>query len=376
MGKKVLITGGAGFIGSNLSLKLLDKGYEVVVLDNLLPQLHGNKEDSLLFNSIKGKVEFIEADVRDRVALRSALSGVSVIVHLAAETGTGQSMYEVDRYVDVNCRGTAILLELLQSGGNKVEKVILSSSRAVYGEGKYRNKKGEIIYPVSRSEKNMSAGKFEPVGQNEEELELMATDELSAISPLSIYAVTKFNQEQYLRIICSALGIPSVIFRFQNVYGPGQSLKNPYTGILSIFSTQIKNKSAINIFEDGLETRDFVFIDDVVEAIILGIEKKEADNEIFNVGSGVATNVLHVAQTLKNYYQSDIEIKVTGNYRVGDIRHNYADISRIGKLLGFVPSVDFETGLKRFANWVNRQQIVKGDFAKTIEELKAKNLFR
>ena len=376
MTKKVLITGGAGFIGSNLSLKLLDKGYEVVVLDSLLAQLHGNKEDSSLFNSIKGKVEFIEGDVRDRATLQHALSGVTIIIHLAAETGTGQSMYEVERYVDVNCRGTAVLLELLQSGGNKIEKVILSSSRAVYGEGKYRNKKGEIVYPLSRSEGSMAAGQFEPVGPDGEELELMATDEVAAISPLSIYAATKFNQEQYVQIICSALGIPSVIFRFQNVYGPGQSLKNPYTGILSIFSTQIKNGSDIDIFEDGLETRDFVFIDDVVTAIIMGIEKKDADNEIFNVGSGVSTAVLHVAQTLKNYYHSDVAIKVTGKYRIGDIRHNYADIAKIQRSLGFVPSVNFATGLKRFTDWVNGQQITKGDFAKTMAELKAKNLFR
>ena len=376
MAKRVLITGGAGFIGSNLSLKLIQKGYEVLVLDNLSPQIHGTKKDSALYNSIRDKVKFIEGDVRDRSAVKSCLNGVNVIIHLAAETGTGQSMYEIEKYIDTNCRGTAVFLELLQSENHSVEKVILASSRAVYGEGKYQNGKGEIVYPDSRTESQMNLKKFEPCGPEGEELQCTATDEKSKVNPLSLYAITKFNQEQYVRLICSSIGIPWVIFRYQNVFGPTQSLKNPYTGILSIFSTQIKNGNDITIFEDGLESRDFIYIDDAVNATISGIEKKQADNEIFNVGSGVPTSVTNVAQTLKTLYKSKVAITVTGNYRIGDIRHNYADISKIKKQLNFNPTIDFEAGIDKFVMWVNEQQIEKDTYQKSIDELKAKNLFK
>ncbi len=376
MAKKVLITGGAGFIGSNLSLQLLQKGYEVIVLDNLSPQIHGNKEQSPLYNSIKDKVQFIEADVRDRESLVDVVKQANVIIHLAAETGTGQSMYSVEKYIDVNCTGTGALLDVLLNEKHNVEKVILSSSRAVYGEGKYQNAKGEAVYPTSRSEEQMQLKKFEPLDENGNDLKVLATDEDSRINPLSLYGITKYNQEQYVSMMCGAAKIPFVIFRYQNVYGPGQSLKNPYTGILSIFSTQIKNGNNINVFEDGLESRDFVFVDDVVNATILGIEKPEANNEVFNVGSGVATSVLTVAETLKRLYQSSIEIKTTGNYRLGDIRHNFAALEKIKSKLGFVPKTNFETGIKLFADWVNTQQIEKDNYEKSMAELAAKGLLK
>ena len=205
---------------------------------------------------------------------------------------------------------------------------------------------------------------------------MQATDEISKINPLSIYGITKYNQEQYVQLACASVNIPYVIFRYQNVYGPGQSLKNPYTGILSIFSTQIKNGNNINVFEDGKESRDFVFIDDVVNATILGIEKQEANNKTFNVGSGVATSVIKVAETLKRLYSSSVEIKVTGNYRIGDIRHNYADLEKIKKQLGFAPVTDFETGIALFADWVNQQQIEKDNFEKSMAELAEKGLLK
>jgi dTDP-L-rhamnose 4-epimerase len=375
MAEKILITGGAGFIGSNLSLQLIEKGYKVVVLDNLSPQIHGNNNDSPLFNSIKDIVEFIEADVRDRDAVSKAFSGVDVVVHLAAETGTGQSMYAVQKYIDVNCTGTGVLLDVLLNEKNTVKKVVLASSRAVYGEGRYWAKNG-VVYPTLRSEKQMQQKKFEPLGDDGEELQLQATDETSKINPLSIYGITKYNQEQYIQLACASIHIPSVIFRYQNVYGPGQSLKNPYTGILSIFSTQIKNGNSINVFEDGKESRDFVFIDDVVNATILGIEKPEANNQIFNVGSGVAISVIQVAETLKRLYLSSVEIKTSGNYRVGDIRHNYADLEKIKKQLGFAPQTDFETGISLFVAWVNQQQIEKDNYEKSMIELAEKGLFK
>lgn len=375
--KKVLITGGAGFIGSNLSLQLISKGYQVVVLDNLSPQIHGSvKEGSQLYKSIAGKVEFIEADVRDRDAVSKAVNGVDTIVHLAAETGTGQSMYAIEKYIDINCSGTGVLLDVLLNQKHNVKKVVLASSRAVYGEGKYRNNKNEIVYPPSRSKEQMQQKKFDPIDSDGNILEVLATDERSQINPLSIYAITKYNQEQYVQMACTSIGIPYVIFRYQNVYGPGQSLKNPYTGILSIFSTQIKNHNPVNVFEDGKESRDFVFIDDVVSATVAGIEKAEADNEIFNVGSGVPTPVIKVAETLKALYGSTVEINLTGNYRIGDIRHNYADLRKIKTQLGFIPQISFEAGIEKFTDWVNKQQIESDNYDKSMKELADKGLLK
>lgn len=374
--KRILITGGAGFIGSNLSLQLLQRGHIVTVLDNLSEQIHGNKTDSQLYNSIKDKVEFIEADVRDRAAMIAAVKNADIVVHLAAETGTGQSMYAIERYIDVNCTGTGVLLDVLLNEPNQVKKVVLSSSRAVYGEGKYLDTKGQVVYPSSRSDAQMQQKKFELLDEAGNTLQLQATDEDSKINPLSLYAITKYNQEQYISLTCASIGLPYVIFRYQNVYGPGQSLKNPYTGILSIFSTQIKNGNNINVFEDGLESRDFVFIDDVVNATVAGIEKDEANNQVFNVGSGVATPVIKVAETLRTLYNSNVEIKVTGNYRIGDIRHNYACLTRSKTVLDFTPGTNFETGISKFAAWVNQQQTEKDTYEKSMAELAARGLLK
>lgn len=375
MNKNVLITGGAGFIGSNLALKLVEKGYKVTVLDNLSEQIHGTNSD--LLQSIEGKVTFIKGDVRNSADWQKALLHQHIVVHLAAETGTGQSMYEVQKYVDVNINGTAIFLDYLVNEKHSVEKVIIASSRAIYGEGKYKCVEHGLIYPDERLEKDLSKGDFEPkCPVCNTDLLLQATDENSKIHPSSIYGITKQNQEQMVLNVCQSIGIPAVAFRYQNVYGPGQSLKNPYTGILSIFSTQIKNGNDINIFEDGKESRDFVFIDDVVKATVLGIQKKEADFEVFNVGSGKGTTVTDVAQTLKSLYKSPVNIKETGNFRLGDIRHNYADLSHIQNKLGFQPDVDFQTGVAAFAEWVNGQEIQEDRYLKSIEEMKAKGLFK
>jgi dTDP-L-rhamnose 4-epimerase len=204
----------------------------------------------------------------------------------------------------------------------------------------------------------------------------MATDEESKIHPSSVYGITKQNQEQMIMTVCPTLGIHPVAFRYQNVYGPGQSLKNPYTGILSIFSTQIKNGNGINIFEDGKETRDFVYVNDVVDATILGIEKEEANNEIFNVGTGVPTDVITVANGLITNYGIDVPVTISGNYRLGDIRHNYADITKIKNKLGFEPQFSFEQGLKQFTNWVDKQEVQQDNYVKSIEEMKAKGLYK
>lgn len=376
--KNVLITGGAGFIGSNLALKLIAKGYKVTVLDNLSPQIHGDnpEQSSPLFISIKDSVKFIEGTVTSKDDWIKALDGQDTIVHYAAETGTGQSMYEIQKYVDVNVNGTAIMLDLLANTNHHVKKVVIASSRSIYGEGKYINERGESVYPQHRTSEYMDGGDFEVKFSGSEILKLVGTDEESKIHPSSVYGITKQNQEQMIMTVCPTLGIAPVAFRYQNVYGPGQSLKNPYTGILSIFSTQIKNGNGINIFEDGKETRDFVYIDDVVDATILGIEKEEANNEVFNVGTGVATDVISVATNLIKNYGVDVPVAVSGNYRLGDIRHNYADLTKINSKLGFMPKYSFEDGLKEFTNWVNTQEVEKDNYQKSIDEMKAKGLYK
>lgn len=376
--KNVLITGGAGFIGSNLALKLIEKGYQVTVLDNLSPQIHGDNptETSPLYLSIKDKVKFIHGTVTSKRDWEEALKDQDAIVHYAAETGTGQSMYEVEKYVDVNINGTALMLNLLVNGAYNVKKVVVASSRSIYGEGKYISKELGGVYPTQRESIHMDQGDFEVKYPNSSALTLVGTDEESKIHPSSVYGITKQNQEQMVLTVCPTVGIAGVAFRYQNVYGPGQSLKNPYTGILSIFSTQIKNGNNINIFEDGLESRDFVYIDDVVDATILGLEKEEANNQVFNVGTGVATNVLTVANELVKNYGVDVAINVSGNYRLGDIRHNYADLTKINRLLGFSPKVSFEAGLKNFAEWVNTQEVQEDKYQKSIDEMKAKGLYK
>ncbi len=379
--KHILITGGAGFIGSTLSLQLIEKGYRVTVLDNLHPQIHGTDPatTSPLYRSIKDKVEFIKGDVVNPADWEKALKGQHIIVHLAAETGTGQSMYEIARYTNVNVSGTAILLDHLTNQQHTIEKVVVASSRAIYGEGKYLSKSTQQYhYPVSRKEADLQQGIFElrdPDNENEF-LEVCATDEQSKIQPNSIYGLTKYHQEQALMICCKSLDIPCVAFRYQNVYGVGQSLTNPYTGILSIFSTRIKQHKPINIFEDGMESRDFVFIDDVVNATIAGIEKETANYHAFNVGTGTATSVLEVAQTLMRNYDIEIPLEVTGQYRKGDIRHNFADISLLKEHLDIVPSVDFASGIALFCNWVNQQSIKEDRYEQSLAEMKAKGLMK
>ncbi|MGG5208554.1 NAD-dependent epimerase/dehydratase family protein [Chryseobacterium sp. MIQD13] len=376
--KNILITGGAGFIGSNLALKLIDKGYNITVLDNLSPQIHGENpaETSPLYLSIKDKVKFILGSVTSEEDWKKALEGQDAIVHYAAETGTGQSMYEVKKYIDVNIGGTAILLDLLVNTKHNIKKVVVASSRSIYGEGKYISQELGAVYPTQRTADYMDKGDFEVKYSGSSALTLVGTDETSKIHPSSVYGITKQNQEQMVLTVCPTIGIAGVAFRYQNVYGPGQSLKNPYTGILSIFSTQIKNGNGINIFEDGKETRDFVFIDDVVDATILGLEKEEADNHVFNVGTGVATDVLEVANGLIKNYGVDVPVTVSGNYRLGDIRHNYADLTKIESLLGFEPKVSFEQGLRKFTEWVNTQEVQEDQYQKSIDEMKAKGLYK
>lgn len=376
--KNILITGGAGFIGSNLALALIKKGYKITVLDNLSPQIHGAdpEQTSPLYISIKDEVTFIKGTVTSRFDWVKALENQDVIVHFAAETGTGQSMYCIEKYTEVNIHGTAIMLDILANNEHQVKKIVIASSRSIYGEGKYMHPELGAVYPKHRAEEDMFAGDFEVKFNDFSNLELVATDEESKIHPSSVYGITKQNQEQMIMTVCPTLGIEPVAFRYQNVYGPGQSLSNPYTGILSIFSTQIRNNNGIQIFEDGLETRDFVFIDDVVAATILGIEKQEANGHVFNVGTGVPTDVLEVANSLIKAYKINVPVTVTGQFRLGDIRHNYADLTKIKERLGFEPQVYFKEGIEKFSSWVLGQEIQEDKLSISLEEMKAKGLLK
>lgn len=378
--KNVLITGGAGFIGSNIALKLVKKGYGVTVLDNLSPQIHGDDPEltSPLYNSIKGKVRFIKGSVNSREDWLKAIESQDCVVHLAAETGTGQSMYEIYKYVNVNIGGTALLLDILANVKHSVKKVVVAESRAIYGEGRYFSEElNQYIYPTERSDEDMRNGNFEVQYPGcTKPLTLVATAEDSLIHPTSVYGITKQVQGQLVHLVCGSIGIASVSYRYQNVYGPGQSLSNPYTGILSIFSTRIKNGNSINIFEDGKESRDFVYIDDVVEATMLGIEKEEANGHTFNVGTGVAIDVLTVANTLMEKYGTKVPLFISGNYRLGDIRSNYADITAAKTILGFEPKWNFDDGIGEFVKWVNEQIVYEDKYEVSIKEMKKKGLYK
>ncbi|MBR5957436.1 MAG: NAD-dependent epimerase/dehydratase family protein [Salinivirgaceae bacterium] len=378
--KNILITGGAGFIGSNLALKLIEKGEMVTVLDSLSPQIHGDNPEatSPLYKSIKDKVRFIKGSVTSRADWQQALVGQDVVVHLAAETGTGQSMYEIEKYVGTNIGGTAILLDILANQPHTIKKVVVAESRAIYGEGRYwSDELNQYVYPEVRADEDMQRGDFEVKYKGcHKPLKLVGTTEDSKIHPTSVYGITKQVQGQLVHLVCQSLGIQSVSFRYQNVYGPGQSLSNPYTGILSIFSTIIKNGNEINIFEDGRETRDFVYIDDVVDATIRGIEAEGANGYAFNVGTGVLTDVITVAKTLMQKYGTEVPMRISGNYRLGDIRHNYADITLAKEILDYEPKWSFDAGIEAFCKWVDTQAVQEDKYTASIEEMRNKGLYK
>jgi dTDP-L-rhamnose 4-epimerase len=378
MNKRVLITGGAGFIGSTLAIEMVKMGYTVTILDCLEPQIHGsNPEESALFLKIKDITKFILGSTTDPNSWKMALQDQDIIVHLAAETGTGQSMYQIERYTAVNVLGTSLMWNYLANEKHTIKKIVIASSRAIYGEGSYQCPNHGIIFPIARKDEDMRQGDFNVKCPNcIQNVGLIATSETSLKNPSSIYGFTKQAQEEMSLIAGQSLGIPVVAFRYQNVFGPGQSLSNPYTGILSIFSKKFITGDDVSIFEDGMESRDFVFIDDVVSATVLGIENTRADFQSFNVGSGKATSVLQVANVLKGLFRSSSSIKVTGQYRIGDIRHNYADINKITHGLGYRPEVDFEQGIRYFVDWVNQQPRSRDTYDDAMLEMKNKGLFK
>lgn len=375
---KVLITGGAGFIGSEIVEQLSNKtGFEVVVLDNLSPQIHSNNpKDSYLYNKINGKCQFIRGDIRDLNMMCEAVNKCEYIIHLAAETGTGQSMYRINQYNDVNIMGTSTLFQALSDTKSPIKKIVLASSRSVYGEGKYQCKSHGVFYPEGRSKSDMEQGDYKmhcPVcGQN---MLPLPTDEESKIYPLSLYAFTKYAQEKMIETMCKALDINYTIFRLQNVYGKGQSLSNPYTGILSIFSERMLQNADINIFEDGQESRDFIHVIDVARAFIQSLENTETNSKILNLGSGKNTSVLEVAQLLRDNYGSLSVLNITGDFRIGDIAHNMADMTITEKLLNFKPQINLLKGLEDFSKWVRLEGGKELKYEESLHEMKQAGLF-
>lgn len=365
---KILVTGGAGFIGSWLVEALVANGHQVVVVDSLSPQIHGALPKSEMPWLHDKAVEFIRADIRDYEVMDEVLGRVEAVVHLAAETGTGQSMYQIAHYYEVNQQATTAMFEAIGIRHRHIKRIVLASSRSIYGEGAYKlNEK--IVVPAPRNAVDLKAGEFEVKGPSGEFLELIATPEDAPASPASVYAATKLANEVLGKVFAEAYGITVMALRFQNVYGERQSLRNPYTGILSIFSNRMRQNLPINIFEDGLESRDFVHVSDVVRAILSALEVPLSGFHAINVGSGVPTTVMQVAEILRELLGSNSTLAISGNFRVGDIRHCYADLRKAKVDLEFEPLVNISLGLSRFCEWVNTQAIAVDRSEEAMKEL-------
>lgn len=374
--KNILVTGGAGFIGSHLCPTLASAGFKVTILDNLSPQIHGTTQTQPYWIEEAG-IKLIHGSITDRQTVSAALSDVDGIIHLAAETGTGQSMYEIEKYNEVNTQATALMLDIITNEKLPIKRILLASSRSVYGEGAYIDSTSSTpqrLYPKPRLPEQLANERWTATNKQGSELTPVPTQENDKIQPASIYASTKYAQEDLIAICCDSLGIGYGILRLQNVYGEGQSLNNPYTGILSIFSTRVRRDKHLPIFEDGLETRDFVHVSDVVGAFEAALTADKPPNTVINVGTGKFTTVIDIAEQLTIAFGKKPDIKITGEYRIGDIRHNCADITRLKNILGYTPKVSLEKGMQKFVNWVNTQPLAEDLLEKANQELKDKNL--
>ncbi|HVE45915.1 MAG TPA: NAD-dependent epimerase/dehydratase family protein [Acidimicrobiales bacterium] len=351
MTKHILITGGAGFIGAHLSAELLRAGHQVRLLDSLLPQVHGSTERP---DYLHEDAELVVEDVRDGDAVRKALVGIDQVVHLAARVGVGQSMYEMAEYTSVNTGGTSVLLQALID--HPVERLVVASSMSVYGEGLYTGPDGRPATPVDRTREQFAAGAWEPLDANGASLTPVPTPETKSPSLSSVYALNKFDQERLCLLFGQAYQTPTVALRFFNVYGPYQALSNPYTGVLAIFASRLLNGRPPLIFEDGLQMRDFVSVHDIARACHLALTVEEAAGHVLNVGSGRSVSVNEIALHLGRILGKDgIVPEITGKYRVGDIRHCFADVGLAEQVLGYRPEVDLEAGMTELAQWLEGQ---------------------
>ena len=365
--KQVLVTGGCGFIGRYVTEELLAQGYKVRILDSLIDQVHADVD-----TSVPEGVELVRADVRDKDAVAQALQGINGVIHLAAEVGVGQSMYEIARYVGGNDLGTAVLLEAMID--LPIERIVVASSMSVYGEGVYEAPGGERFFAIRRQQSRIKAGQWNPVGPNGETLTPVATNETKPVDLASIYALTKFAQEKAVLIWGEAYGVDAVALRLFNVFGPGQALSNPYTGVLANFAARITNGQPPMIFEDGEQKRDFVHVRDVARAFRLALEKKDAAGHVINVGSGNSYTVTEVATLLAAAMgKPEIKPDIMNKARSGDIRNCFSDISKARDLLGFEPKFKMEDTLGELAEWVAQAQAVDRG-AEMKQQLEARGL--
>jgi len=370
---KVLVTGGAGFIGSWTTDLLIERDYEVTILDVLELQVHqGNTPEYL-----NKEARFVKGDVRDRKLLTRLVKEVDAVIHLAAAVGVGQSMYQVEKYVNYNTNGTAALLDVLVNEKNDVRKLVVASSMSIYGEGKYRCEKcGENRYPEHRGDEQLGKKVWEPLCPKcNIPLKHLPTDEDKPLMPTSIYAMSKSHQEEMCLLIGKTYGIPTVALRYFNVYGPRQALSNPYTGCVAIFSSRILNGKPPYVFEDGEQLRDFVHVKDIAKANLLALEKSSADYMAVNIGSGKSISITKLADLLTEVYETETKPYVSQRYRKGDIRHCYADIKRARELLDYKPSMNIKEALMELAGWAKDHKWGAIDlFEKALRELEERKL--
>lgn len=365
----VLITGGAGFIGCHVARALLARGYTVRVLDDLIEQVH---RPELPRNPILNEIELVVGDIRDSETVTRALHRVDKVVHLAAEVGVGQSMYAIDRYVSVNDTGTAVLFQALIE--RPVARVVVASSMSIYGEGLYRSASGETTEAARRAAERRPGASWDPVDEAGQTLVPVPTPEWKRPDIASVYALTKYVQERLTLTVAPAYGMEAVALRLFNVYGPGQALSNPYTGVLAIFASRILNGERPLVFEDGAQRRDFVHVLDVADAFVRALETPEAAGRVLNIGSGQDRSVVDVATDLARAMgRPSILPEVIGKGRLGDIRHCFADISLARQVLGFEPQRDFVGSLGELAEWVKQQKALDR-VAEARRELEARGL--
>lgn len=350
--RKILITGGAGFVGSHLADALLLAGHDVRVFDNFSPQVHGGEIPSYL----SPDVELMRGDVRDADAVRRAIAGIDVVFHLAAAVGVGQSMYQIADYIAANTQGTAVLLQSLLDAKAHVEKLVVASSMSIYGEGQYLCANCGDISPGPRPSEQLAGKGWEvlcPVCGAE--LTPIPTGEAKPLQCTSVYALSKKDQEEMCLLYGRTYGLPVVALRYFNIYGARQALSNPYTGVAAIFASRLLNGRAPLVFEDGRQMRDFVSVHDVVAATLLAMESEQSNGESLNIGSGIPVSIREVATTLSKALDLEIPCELTGKYRAGDVRHCFGDIARAREVLGYEPQVSFDQGVAELVNWLRDQ---------------------